>query len=432
MSDATSQAPWLADVTLTNDARGVLRRAGSMAAARGVAPDQCDSLDILTALLETRGTLADRTIRTLGVDPSALVRLVPARIGTTALPAKQVMLNSYREAQVLGHYQLDSIHLLLAMLYSDSPATSAVLQGAGVTLYDLRRHVQSTAAPATEGSRGRTDGRPQQVRRPDAGLRRKPLLSLRGVVSVSPVFLGLILVTAAAGVALWFDFLPDAAGVVTLVFVLGGWIISLCLHEFAHASVAYLGGDTSVAGQGYLSFNPLRYANLFMSTILPIAFLLLGGIGLPGGAVYIDHAAIRSRTWDSAVSVAGPVATLLCALLIAAVFSVPGHEGWLTTTNYGFFAALAFLGFIEVSAVVLNLIPVPGLDGFGIIAPWLPVSTRLLVYRYATFAMIGLFMALWYLPPVRDSYFQTIFNLAALGNIDPRLVFLAMSQMPHL
>lgn len=430
MSEAAGRSPW-ADVTLTADARNVLDRAGTIASARGVPPYMGDAMDVLTALLQVRGTLAQQAIRDLGIDPGAVAKSLPADNGVPGLPLRQVVLNSSREATVLGHYQVDSIHLLLTMLYSDTPATSAVLQAAGVTLYDLRRHLQ-TAVPPTE-TPARTPARgpaapPQRATRPDAGLRRKPLLSLRGVLGVSPVFLGLIALTAVGGGALWFDFLPQAS---VVVFVVGGWVVSLCVHEFAHALVAYVGGDRSVAGRGYLSLNPLLYANAFMSILLPIAFLLLGGIGLPGGAVYIDHAAIRSRAWDSAVSVAGPVGTLVCGLLIAAVLSLPGHGSWVIA-HPGFFFALAFLGFIEVSAVVLNLIPIPGLDGFGILAPWLPISARLLVYRYATFAMIGLFLALFYLPPVRDAYFQTIFNLSAMVNIDPGLALGGYAEMPHL
>src|SRR5438552_12542961 len=107
-----------------------------------------------------------------------------------------------------------------------------------------------------------------------------------------------------------------------------------------------------------------------MSLILPIVFLLLGGIALPGGAVYINHSALRTRAWSSAVSIAGPVGNLLCGLLIAGVFSIAGPAGWITNATGYFFAALAVLGFFMFLAVVLNLLPVPGRDGFGVIPPW--------------------------------------------------------------
>ncbi len=71
----------------------------------------------------------------------------------------------------------------------------------------------------------------------------------------------------------------------TFLIVLAGWIFSLSLHEFAHALVAYYGGDKTVKDKGYLTFNPLKYTHPMLSIVFPIIFLMMGGIGLPGGAV---------------------------------------------------------------------------------------------------------------------------------------------------
>ncbi len=79
------------------------------------------------------------------------------------------------------------------------------------------------------------------------------------------------------------------------IFVCVGWIISVCLHEFGHAIVAYWGGDTSVKDKGYLTLNPLKYTNINLSLLLPLLFLLIGGIALPGAAVYIDTRRLRNR-----------------------------------------------------------------------------------------------------------------------------------------
>ena len=84
----------------------------------------------------------------------------------------------------------------------------------------------------------------------------------------------------------------------TFIVVLVGWIFSLCLHEFSHAAVAYLGGDTTVREKGYLTFNPLKYTHPVYSILLPLLFLALGGIGLPGGAVYIETWRLRSRALE--------------------------------------------------------------------------------------------------------------------------------------
>ena len=88
----------------------------------------------------------------------------------------------------------------------------------------------------------------------------------------------------------------------TFLIVLVGWIFSLCLHEFSHALIAYFGGDTSVREKGYLTFNPLKYTHPVYSIVLPLLFLVLGGIGLPGGAVYIETWRLRSRRWISATT----------------------------------------------------------------------------------------------------------------------------------
>lgn len=446
MPDATAELERAAaDIPLTRSAREILERAAAMAATRGASPGPSD---VLQAALSSHGTLAYEAIRALGIDPSSVTSQVPPAdsSGAKAIPLRQLLVNANREAQVLGHYQVDSIHLLLAMLYSDSPETSAPLQKAGLTLYDLRRHLQSETkadfqpgeSDRLQGDRSQPDrkrsdparGRPHAERtsspdsrsRPDSSLRRKPWPSLRGVVHVSPVFLGLVAATAVSGAILWSGVLSQFAGALTILFVTAGWITSVCVHEFGHALVAYLGGDRGVRASGYLDLNPLRYTNVVLSLVMPVLFLLLGGIGLPGGAVYIDRGALRSRAWDSAVSVAGPVGTLVCGLLVVSPSLIPGNTGWLNQTNAGFFGALAFLGFIEVIALVLNLLPVPGLDGFGIIRPWLPYSFQGLANQYGQLGILAVFGVLWFVAPVSHAFFQSVLQITGLVGIDPRLI----------
>lgn len=378
-------------------------------------------MDVLRATLESRGNMAVQAIHALGGDPAAINSLLVSPDGAPGLPIRQLLVNANREAGVLGHYQVDSIHLLLAMLYSDSPVTSKALQKAGLTLYDLRSHLQNAAKPSFAGD-------PRSAPRMDAALRRKPWPSLRGVLTLSPVFLGLLAVMVGAGALLWFDVVPVGDAIFTILFVTAGWIASVCLHEFGHALVAYLGGDQMVVRHGYLSLNPLRYTNILLSVVMPVAFLLLGGIGLPGAAVYINHSALRSRLWDSAVSVAGPVVTLLCGLVVAIPFFViPNHEWMIGHTN--FVEALAFLGFVEAIALVLNLLPIPGLDGFGIIRPWLPYSAQDLANRFGQGAIIGVFIVLWFVPPVSNAFFQFVFQLTSAVGIDPLWSLLGRAEM---
>jgi Zn-dependent protease len=425
-----------ADIPLTRDARETLEQASAAATERGAT--QAAPADVLQAMLHRRGGLAVEAISAMGLDPKAIATQVTADgAAPPTLPLRQLLVNANREAQVLGHYQVDSIHLLLAMLYSDSPATAGPLQKAGLTMYDLRRHLQTGAKPdflpgeSDRAQAGRSQperNRTGDVPRSAAALRRKPLPSLRGVLTVSPVFLGILSATVVSGVMLALGILPDLAGPLTIVFVTAGWITSLCIHEFGHALVAYLGGDRAMATSGYLTLNPLRYTNVLLSLVMPIIFLLLGGIGLPGGAVYINHSALRSKAWDSAVSVAGPVGTLLCGLVVAAPFFLPGLNS-ATLGHLEFYEALAFLAFIEAIALVLNLLPIPGLDGFGILRPWLPYSFQDFAVRFGQMAIIGVFIVLWFVPTVSHAFFGAVLQVTDLGGIPRFLIAYGQAHM---
>jgi tetratricopeptide (TPR) repeat protein/Zn-dependent protease len=179
--------------------------------------------------------------------------------------------------------------------------------------------------------------------------------------------------------------LPAALFIITIA------VLATCVHEFGHAIVAYWGGDTSVKDKGYLTFNPLKYTHPSTSIALPLLFVALGGIALPGGAVYIDDSKLRNRWWNSAVSAAGPLGTLLVIVLLAIPFWLGGAHG----SNHWIWPSLSFLVVIEIAGLILNLLPIPGLDGFGIIDPW--VSDRFRkklrpLYQYGIPALFGLFL----------------------------------------
>src|SRR5687767_3280006 len=126
----------------------------------------------------------------------------------------------------------------------------------------------------------------------------------RGALRPSPIFLGLVALTIAGAVMAWYDYGNQSLNI--FLFVVAGWLVSLSLHEFAHALFAYRAGDTSVVARGYLTLNLLKYTHPLLSVVLPVLFLLLGGIGLPGGAVYVDRHSVRTRMGDSLISAAGP------------------------------------------------------------------------------------------------------------------------------
>jgi tetratricopeptide (TPR) repeat protein len=210
------------------------------------------------------------------------------------------------------------------------------------------------------------------------------------------------------------------------IIVCFGWIFSLCLHEFGHAIVAYWGGDTSVKSKGYLTFNPLKYTDPGYSLVLPVLFLLMGGIGLPGGAVYINQHKLKNRWWQSAVSVAGPSANISIALILAIPFWVFKEQNLLTvdrlSTGLFWASSLAFLVYLQIFAAIFNLLPMPGLDGYGIIEPWLPAQLRIQLNgfrKYSTLVIIGLF---WFVPTFNYAIFNFVSLITSTLNVPEFLV----------
>ena len=189
-----------------------------------------------------------------------------------------------------------------------------------------------------------------------------------------------------------FSDIPNVVKLVGAAATVVGWVVSLCIHEWAHAYVAYKSGDESVVGKGYLTLDPRKYTDPFLSFLLPVIFLLIGGIGLPGGAVWINRAAIRSRGRESLMSAAGPATNILFGMACLAGTHVIGDSAiWLSS-------ALAFLGWLEFLTAALNLLPVPGLDGYGIIDPYLPDDIRRSMWEFARYGMFVIFALVLFTP----------------------------------
>lgn len=175
------------------------------------------------------------------------------------------------------------------------------------------------------------------------------------------------------------------------------WILTVILHEFAHGIVAYWGGDYTIRERGGLTLNPLQYIDPIMSIALPVLFLVMGGIPLPGGVTYVRTDLLRSRLWQSAVSLAGPAMNLLiffaCAIPLHPAFgwvdTSVGPEGWSNAQ-----IILGALAILQLIAVLLNLMPVPPLDGFGAISPFLnpEMRSRLITPPFSYMLFFGFFL----------------------------------------
>lgn len=194
------------------------------------------------------------------------------------------------------------------------------------------------------------------------------------------------------------------------LFILAMWIVCVSFHEYCHALVAYAGGDTSVRDKGYLSFNFLLYIDPFFSIFLPMVFFALGGIGLPGAAVYVDRGKLRGPVWESAVAAAGPLATLMMTVLLALPFL---HTPWLAYLRDWPWVihGLAFLVFLNALMVILNLLPVPPLDGYGIIEPWLNEDVQHYMRKLSMGTFVILYLLMGFVPPIHDALMGSAFGI---------------------
>jgi Zn-dependent protease len=224
---------------------------------------------------------------------------------------------------------------------------------------------------------------------------------------------GLLLLWVLMGFGL--QRLEAPPGVFTFAFIMLGWVLSVMAHEFAHACVGYLGGDVTVAQKGYLAFDPRRYGDVGTSLVLPLLVLALGGVALPGGAVWLRSDLMRSRSWRTAAALAGPAATLVILMVLASILRI-----WTAAGAAGaLYPALTLLAFFQAMALILNILPIPGLDGFNAIRPFLPAAWAPQIRKIEGLTIGLLFIAIFLLPGFGGLIFRAAETLSEALGLDP-------------
>jgi len=197
-------------------------------------------------------------------------------------------------------------------------------------------------------------------------------------------------------------------------------VLSLSLHEFAHALAADLQGDRLPRAMGRVTINPIRHLDP-LGTLL----ILLVGFGW-AKPVEFRPSALRSRRFGAAlVALAGPMMNLLLAVLgligLRLTSSDPFlSEGVLFIDQEGLAAQVAifwiFFATINILLAVFNLIPLPPLDGSRLLTIFLPPNRQNIIYfldKYGFFILLGLllFGGFTFLEPIILAVRRTIFDL---------------------
>ena len=179
-------------------------------------------------------------------------------------------------------------------------------------------------------------------------------------------------------------------------------ILAITLHEAAHGYVAMRFGDMTAYAAGRVTLNPIRHIDPVGTVALPLALLaltkLFGGGGMLFGwakPVPVNFENLRRPKQDMLwVAAAGPLSNLAMALLWAAAMKT----GLAMPDNY-FSLPLALMGaagvFINVIFLVLNLLPLPPLDGGRILVSLLPTRLARAVSRIEPYGFIILIVLLF-------------------------------------
>ncbi|MEQ1487557.1 MAG: site-2 protease family protein [Methylotenera sp.] len=172
-------------------------------------------------------------------------------------------------------------------------------------------------------------------------------------------------------------------------------IFAITVHEAAHGYVAKYFGDMTAHKAGRITLNPLKHIDLFGTILLPALTIMLGGI-LFGWAkpVPVNFAALRNPKKDMLwVAAAGPASNFLMAIFWVMVikFSANAPEA----IAY----PLAMMGkagiSINIVLMVLNLLPLPPLDGGRIAVSLLPTPYAIKFAQIERFGFIILIALLF-------------------------------------
>ena len=173
---------------------------------------------------------------------------------------------------------------------------------------------------------------------------------------------------------------------------LPGIILGLTIHEFSHAFVAHLCGDSTSKDQGRISLNPLKHID-------PLGFimLLVAGFGWAKPVQFTEQNLRNPKTDVIKIAVAGPLSNAIIAMILSVLFSglvtfLPIYSSQPVRVIY---EIIHYAIFINWGLFVFNLIPLPPLDGSHLLFHQLKRFPALYegLYKYGSMILFGLLIA---------------------------------------
>ncbi len=182
------------------------------------------------------------------------------------------------------------------------------------------------------------------------------------------------------------------------IFAIAILIMSVILHEVSHGYAAYILGDPTAKYAGRLTLNPLKHLDVFGSILLPAFTYLTGGF-IIGWAkpVPFNPYNLKNQKWGPAiVGASGP----LMNILIVVIFGIALHlSGYLLFLPVSFFQLASLIIFVNLQLAILNLIPIPPLDGSRLVSALLPFRWQQIQYTLERYSFIFVLIFIFFVWP---------------------------------
>lgn len=202
-------------------------------------------------------------------------------------------------------------------------------------------------------------------------------------------------------------------------------ILSLTVHEYAHARVAFVLGDDTAAMLGRMTLNPIPHIDIIGTLVIPILATFSGGLPLIGWAKPVPVNPVRvtrklsMHSGNILISVAGPISNLLLATLAAIIIKIISlFSASISQDMLRFLLDFFFILFsMNLGLAVFNLIPIPPLDGSHLLPRSLdPIMEKIRPFSYIILMAVIYFGGRYISIPIR-LLGSAIFSIVGLPNL---------------